>query len=556
MDTIHVELKCDQYKYQIIYTYIKDIDETKLVGDIDNLYFICVKNNRYNSVIKLYDILSKDITFRQNTQFHSKTWGMSLTHSSYELIMFLHSKPEYSNFSLELEKIIYNKDKRLRNEMLEKIIKNDTYSVFYGQVGYIFTITVKSNFELAKQIYTKYHNDILPNQLDNALSNICKYYSVNQLEYMFSINKNIVLTKNHLLCACKNNYNNYNNTNNLVKYIIDKNTNLNNRKIINEALVCAIKNGCLEPIKYLITLNNNNKIKFAKFKNYFNIAIKHGNFLIAEYFVSTYPKYIHQMQIINYKHNPQMEYDCCINNETRNYITKLFGIKFKKIDPTHRYASIYCNDTFYSTWFIPDNTSKYWDMLPFILLEIPKNATCSISTCLKNKSDNIARHNCFGHLFAKTFPKSTWHKIKSISRNPYSRAVSAYFFAKRGGFFDNIEYTMINATYDTFEDWVLNGLTKQMTKLSNKAWWAEIFVAQIEYIIDDDRNIIVDMNNIGRFENLEQDCKRLFNLNKLPHENSSSHDNYTSYYTNQLVIDKIYELYKEDFDTFGYNQKL
>jgi hypothetical protein len=77
---------------------------------------------------------------------------------------------------------------------------------------------------------------------------------------------------------------------------------------------------------------------------------------------------------------------------------------------------------------------------------------------------------------------------------------------------------------------------------------------QVDYLSDEEGRRIV--NFIGRYENLESDAQRLFEYLgipgwKLPCVNASTHDHYSTYYTDELA-DVVRRRYARDVEAFGY----
>ena len=77
---------------------------------------------------------------------------------------------------------------------------------------------------------------------------------------------------------------------------------------------------------------------------------------------------------------------------------------------------------------------------------------------------------------------------------------------------------------------------------------------QLDWITDKDGKIVVDF--IGRFENLEEDFKKVCEIigikEELPHSNKTDHKNYMEYYhyeETKKIVDKLYE---KDIKVFNY----
>ena len=79
-----------------------------------------------------------------------------------------------------------------------------------------------------------------------------------------------------------------------------------------------------------------------------------------------------------------------------------------------------------------------------------------------------------------------------------------------------------------------------------------------DLILDNNNEISIDY--IARFENLNDDLKIIFDdLNlKLPEmskQNKSKHKHYSEYFkckTGESIKEMIYDIFKKDFDAFGY----
>lgn len=573
--------------------------------DKQKLYELCIKNNCINIIEHLYDLLQSDTSFSNYN--HKDLLGLASTNGFTKMVQFLQSKPEYKNYNVYLSHyykhndsssslydiLCVKEDKSLIKLLLDNY-ENDT------DIAFIFVATIKEDFELAKRIYAKHNNLITIGYCNNALNFICRYRTIDEFRWLIS-NDNIkpLLNENHFLDACLygkycivqsildrkpafkenkqiintgiNNCMKYDNVNifkllynyycptnehlsqacklgsiNIVKYLLGcDNITVDYKQY--EPFIMAAKHGfldiCLELYKYG---KNNNEMITIKNSYPFRKAIKYGQLPIIYWLLEKCPDCINNL---DKKYIDQMQYDCRININMAIYIQSTMKFSLKSIDAISRDSILYRHSQYYRSYYLPNDSSTFWNKLPYIIIEIPKNASCSIVNSIKRK-------NCFGHVLAKSYPVSVRSKLKTICRNPYSRAISAYFFVKKGGFYDNEEYIKVAIDYPTFESWVLNGLTEEMTKFDHKNMWAEVFVAQIEYIIDGDRQIIVQNENIGKYESLKDDVKRLFDIDLKLHHNRSEHSDWSTYYSNPLVRDRIYELYKEDFSVFGYNKEI
>ncbi len=228
------------------------------------------------------------------------------------------------------------------------------------------------------------------------------------------------------------------------------------------------------------------------------------------------------------------------------------GVKIINQGPNAAFRLYYGNMTdkyFYIfTNMIPHDDSVYWDRYDYFYVNIPKTGTTSLSSVLDAK-------RLFGHMYARNYPQKIQHKLKTMVRNPYDRIVSCYFFMVDGGF-GTPQYKEITAKYKSFDDFVLNFLDTVHTILDRKYMYLELLVKQTEYLVDDNGEICVHHENIGRFEDYESEIYRLYGTNIVSKLAKSNHDQWKSYYSNQKVIDKVYNLYEDDFIKFNYPKSI
>lgn len=119
-------------------------------------------------------------------------------------------------------------------------------------------------------------------------------------------------------------------------------------------------------------------------------------------------------------------------------------------------------------------------------------------------------------------------------RNPYDRAVSNYYFLGYRG----------KMSFNTF-------LKTELKKVRD-VWHHTL--TQSQHIHDKDGKLIVDF--IGKFENLQEDFNKICDKIglpkiKLPHNNASGKKGRENCLTEENK-EIIYNLYKIDFDNFGY----
>jgi hypothetical protein len=133
--------------------------------------------------------------------------------------------------------------------------------------------------------------------------------------------------------------------------------------------------------------------------------------------------------------------------------------------------------------------------------------------------------------------ESEWDRYFTFSfvRNPWSRAVSLYFFHRKGA-------KRWPLAQKSFGEWILAGGTGTVRR------------SMSEFVSDDDGTRIVDF--VGRYENLVEDfrlaCERagLPEL-ELPYANRSTSGNYRQYY-NDETREIVGQWSKRDIEEFDY----
>lgn len=187
-----------------------------------------------------------------------------------------------------------------------------------------------------------------------------------------------------------------------------------------------------------------------------------------------------------------------------------------------------------------------------LFIHVPKTAGMSIYKALFDSEP-------FGHRSLQNY-YSVYGKYRvnkrfkfCFVRNPYTRIKSAYLYVKRGGRqrpFD-LDYQKRLGKVQSFEDFVLNWLPKP------EIFEMEHFRTQTSYVIDFNNKIRMDF--IGKYENLNQDFNILTSkLNiqnvELPNLNKSNNKDDESLAMNDEIKAAIYNLYRVDFDNFGYEK--
>ena len=136
--------------------------------------------------------------------------------------------------------------------------------------------------------------------------------------------------------------------------------------------------------------------------------------------------------------------------------------------------------------------------------------------------------------------KSEYFKFCFV-RNPWSRAVSEFFYIKK----QKGCHCSLENIPKTFKDWC---------KKDMPCSWEWHTDPQVNFIIDKKGETIMDF--IGRFENLQEDFNLVCNAiniptSNLPIHNSTNHKHYTEYYDDETQA-IVTEKYAKDIDYFGY----
>lgn len=192
-----------------------------------------------------------------------------------------------------------------------------------------------------------------------------------------------------------------------------------------------------------------------------------------------------------------------------------------------------------------------------IFIHIPKTGGTSINKRYKYGTNPYI--TCLGHCFANVYPKWCREKMYTIVRNPYSRLVSSYKFMKRGGFHNNPEYKILIEKFPTFEEWILNGISKIEEVYDHTSIVTELLIPQFCFIYDCSKikKLLIPENHILRFENYTRDIETHFKISKSDQMwiniTQKDKDEWKRYYRDKEVQDKVYRLYIKDFKIFGYS---
>ena len=130
-----------------------------------------------------------------------------------------------------------------------------------------------------------------------------------------------------------------------------------------------------------------------------------------------------------------------------------------------------------------------------------------------------------------------WPKF-AIVRNPYDKFISSWKYIK------------------SLHDLPLEEVLSNLPDKSNQNAWLHITKTQKDYIIDNDGNPIID-RVVYMEDGFNEEINEILNSvslqgESLPELNKSTRKPYTEYLTPD-IRNKILDIYREDFDFFGYS---
>ena len=184
-----------------------------------------------------------------------------------------------------------------------------------------------------------------------------------------------------------------------------------------------------------------------------------------------------------------------------------------------------------------------------IFVHIPKTAGISLLSAIYGNVILESHRSIFFNQTALNVKSNDFFSFTFV-RNPFDRLYSTYKFLENGGINkqDEIAFQTYFAKFTSFEDFVMNGLNKNMI------YQVTHLIPQYEYLCDWKGKVSVDF--VGRFESLDKDVKRLsLHLEKeikLNHLNKTSKVDYTEVYTDEM-IKKVKNIYKKDLRIFNYS---
>ena len=207
---------------------------------------------------------------------------------------------------------------------------------------------------------------------------------------------------------------------------------------------------------------------------------------------------------------------------------------------------------------------------PVIFIHIPKNAGTFVRKTIKGENENGQDYYGGGdHMslsqLSKQFPDVyKKHNFFAVSRNPYDRLVSNYEFAFHKSSYDMQQKQVLGIfkqnninSFEDFVNYLYDNFQKEkentFVQLNVIHWFPQTYFITINDKIPDKIKII----NIDNITHELYQIIQTYGLNCSIHTNKANvinHKHFTSYYKNNSIKDKVYEIYKKDFQMLNFDR--
>ena len=185
------------------------------------------------------------------------------------------------------------------------------------------------------------------------------------------------------------------------------------------------------------------------------------------------------------------------------------------------------------------------DERKFIFISVAKTGSTSIRRRLNSFEDPPPEiyHMSIKDALAK-YPRAKDYFKFAFVRNPYDRIFSAYINLK----YDGHAWAVDLKKKRTFREFVVD--------FKNSEYSNYIHLQSQSSCVKIDNELAVDF--VGRFENLQEDFKKIENILNLEHKElikiRQSSKNREPKIFDQEMKDIICDIYSEDFESFGYER--
>lgn len=186
---------------------------------------------------------------------------------------------------------------------------------------------------------------------------------------------------------------------------------------------------------------------------------------------------------------------------------------------------------------------KYKDKR-YLFIHVPKNA----GTSFENKFLN-GKH--IGHHKLTSYPSKHWNNSIAIVRNPFTRIVSIYNYAKmEKSYWHSTDNTTRYGLHPLFEYCNKNSFKEFILDICcNNKFQDIIHLHEQYYFLKTPDKII--KTKIIRFENLDKELSEFFEDSiTMPKQNSSRSSSSTTLFDDEM-IEYVRQKYKNDFYYFG-----
>lgn len=175
-------------------------------------------------------------------------------------------------------------------------------------------------------------------------------------------------------------------------------------------------------------------------------------------------------------------------------------------------------------------------------IHIPKCGGTSVKQALRL---DLINHPLLSDMLGAGLPGET--TIATIVRNPFDRLVSAYEHTKKGERLNCAFKSLVLDNYPDFESFVLGWLSRENSKK-----WIH-FLPQSEFLRIGERTFPQHIFKLETIDRRWPEMQRIFRIStSLPKENTSNKTSLADYYQNPKVVERVKEVYSEDFKNFGY----